>query len=102
MCLCSGFNNLFLHVLVSKSFLVQHRWTEVHREELQQNNSSLEFHLHRLKFVSLVSQARIKDALDYAKVLGRFAPRHTKGRGSYMYMYIVLYFVKLVIGEHSI
>ena len=97
MCLCSGFNNLFLHVLVS---LVQHRWTEVHREELQQNNSSLEFHLHRLKFVSLVSQARIKDALDYAKVLGRFAPRHTKGRGSYMY--IVLYFVKLVIGEHSI
>lgn len=73
-----------LHVLyMNLSHIHVHvrRWAVNHRAELHSNGSSLEFHLHQLKFVTLISTGRTNDALAYAKNLGHFAPKHSKGEG---------------------
>ena len=55
------------------------RWAVVHRVELRRHGSCLEFKLRQLKFVSLVSTGRTREALAYSKILGQFSPKHTKG-----------------------
>ena len=54
-------------------------WVEVHREELTKMNSSLEFKLHRLKFVTLLDSGMLQEALQYSKLFGQFANKHKKG-----------------------
>ena len=54
-------------------------WVEVHREELTKMNSSLEFKLHRLKFVTLLDTGMLQEALQYSKLFGQFANKHKKG-----------------------
>ena len=54
-------------------------WVEVHREELIKMNSSLEFKLHRLKFVTLLDSGMLQEALQYSKLFGQFANKHKKG-----------------------
>lgn len=58
---------------------VPNRWALVHKDHLQHHGSCLEFKLRQLKFINLISSGNTREALAYAKVLGQFAPRHTKG-----------------------
>lgn len=70
--------NKVLNALRNKQADPALEWAVVHRSELQRHGSSLEFQLRQIKFVSLVSSGRVQEALAYAKVLGQFAPKHTK------------------------
>ena len=42
-------------------------------------NSTLEFKLHRLKFVTLLDSGMLQEALQYSKLFGHFANKHKKG-----------------------
>ncbi|XP_074641002.1 E3 ubiquitin-protein ligase RMND5A-like [Tubulanus polymorphus] len=55
-------------------------WAHNNREKLQSQNSTLEFKLHRLQFISLISQgfAKQNEALCYAKNLAPFALSHPR------------------------
>ena len=57
------------------------RWSESNREQLQQHNSSLEFKLHRLRFIEYVERGVCaqSDAVQYAKNFAPFAAAHSKG-----------------------
>ena len=58
------------------------RWAQSRHKELKLRGSSLEFRLHKLKFLDLLKEGRHKDALEYSKHFARFAADHTKGRKS--------------------
>jgi len=55
------------------------RWAINHRDALLLHCSDLEFRLHQLKFLSLLTAGKAHEALNYSKSLGQFAPRHNKG-----------------------
>lgn len=57
------------------------RWAVSNREMLMAQNSSLEFKLHRLYFISLLmgGTANQREALQYAKNFQPFALNHQKG-----------------------
>lgn len=57
-------------------------WAQTNRVRLQAQGSSLEFKLHRLRFISLVEQGYEKqtEALFYARNFEPFAITHTKGK----------------------
>jgi len=57
------------------------RWAETNREQLRQHNSSLEFKLHRLRFIEYVERGTCgqSDAVQYAKNFAPFAAAHSKG-----------------------
>ena len=52
--------------------------------ELKVRGSSLEFRLHKLKYLDLLKEGRHKEALEYSKQFARFASDHTKGKRSFM------------------
>uniref|UniRef100_A0A8D8RNM4 Protein RMD5 homolog A n=1 Tax=Cacopsylla melanoneura TaxID=428564 RepID=A0A8D8RNM4_9HEMI len=57
------------------------QWARIHREELLAQNSSLDFRLHQLKFISLLQKGMAvqSDAIAYARMfLGQFVNRHEK------------------------
>ena len=56
-------------------------------------NSSLEFKLHRLKFVTLVDGGMLQEALQYSKLFGQFANKHKKGGDIHYKEYIDAYSV---------
>ncbi|GLJ30184.1 hypothetical protein SUGI_0597000 [Cryptomeria japonica] len=52
-------------------------WASVHRDELLQKGSSLEFKLHRLRFLQIVQGGSRNDALQYARsFFALFASQH--------------------------
>lgn len=53
--------------------------------ELKVRGSSLEFRLHKLKYLDLLKEGRHKEALEYSKQFARFASDHTKGKRSLMF-----------------
>ncbi|XP_076460917.1 E3 ubiquitin-protein ligase RMND5A-like [Babylonia areolata] len=55
-------------------------WAQMNRERLAEENSSLEFKLHRLQFISLIRQGYSvqQDALQYARNFAPFAAQHTR------------------------
>lgn len=57
------------------------RWAEDHREQLGEQNSSLEFKLHQLQFINLIRQGHShqKEALLYARNFAPFASDHQRG-----------------------
>ena len=57
------------------------RWAEENREQLRQHNSSLEFKLHRLRFIEYVERGPCgqSDAVQYSKNFAPFAAAHSKG-----------------------
>ena len=57
----------------------RHSWVEAHKMELSKMNTSLEFKLHRLKFIGLLDQGMLQEALQYSKLFGQFASHHKKG-----------------------
>lgn len=57
-------------------------WATAHRDSLEAQNSSLEFKLHRLRFIELLRRgtAHQTDAISYARLhFRKFVPRHEKG-----------------------
>ena len=52
--------------------------------ELKVRGSSLEFRLHKLKYLDLLKEGRHKEALQYSKQFARFASDHTKGKRNLM------------------
>ena len=50
-----------------------------HRAELLQNNSGLEFKLKKRKYLILLSNGEVNEAINYAKVFGEFSSIHNKG-----------------------
>ncbi|KAL8580448.1 hypothetical protein ACOMHN_001217 [Nucella lapillus] len=55
-------------------------WAQANRERLAEENSSLEFKLHRLHFINLLREgyAVQQDALEYARNFAPFAAQHTR------------------------
>ena len=49
-------------------------WAQTHREQLMEQNSSLEFKLHRLQFLQLVSEGPGKQGEALAYVRKHFPP----------------------------
>ncbi|PIK49351.1 hypothetical protein BSL78_13774 [Apostichopus japonicus] len=56
------------------------KWAEARRDMLRQQNSSLEFKLHRLQFIELIQQGsrQQQEILLYARRLAPFANQHPK------------------------
>ncbi|XP_064630034.1 E3 ubiquitin-protein ligase RMND5A-like isoform X2 [Lineus longissimus] len=69
-----------LEALKKRDLFPALRWAELNREKLKQQNSLLEFKLHRLLFISLISHGIEKqsEALNYARNFGPFAQSHSK------------------------
>ena len=57
-------------------------WATSHHDELKAKGSSLEFKLHKLRFIDLLRQGRDKEALQYSRILSTFS-EHVKGKISY-------------------
>ena len=55
------------------------RWAQSRHKELKVRGSSLEFRLHKLKFLDLLREGHHREALQYSKHFARFASDHTKG-----------------------
>lgn len=57
-------------------------WASANRDQLEERNSCLEFKLHRLQFVEMVSNCpeNSSEVLRYAKQFARFATKHTRGK----------------------
>ncbi|XP_033633232.1 E3 ubiquitin-protein ligase RMND5A-like [Asterias rubens] len=72
--------NQILEALKQKDLQPALIWASRHREQLQAMNSSLEFKLHRLRFIELVCQGGVKqqEALAFARNFSLFAQGHTK------------------------
>ncbi|KAK7500770.1 hypothetical protein BaRGS_00008014 [Batillaria attramentaria] len=62
------------------------KWAEEHRERLVEQNSSLEFKLHRLHFIHLIKQGHAcqREALHYARNFAPFAAQHPRELQSLM------------------
>ena len=56
-----------------------YRWCQEHRPQLEEKGSSLEFKLHRLKYINLLVEGNITDALCYANNFVRFSKQNSKG-----------------------
>ncbi|XP_065882937.1 E3 ubiquitin-protein transferase RMND5B-like [Dysidea avara] len=70
--------NIVLDALHRKSVDEALNWVEAHKMELSKMNTSLEFKLHRLKFIGLLDQGMLQEALQYSKLFGQFASHHKK------------------------
>ena len=59
------------------------RWAVTNRQRLLDLNSTLEFKLHRLYFISLLNGGITNqlEALQYARHFQPFASQHQRGRG---------------------
>lgn len=70
-----------LHIIAFTLTFTVSRWAQANRERLQSQNSSLEFKLHRLRFIDLVQEGpdRQAEALLYARNFAPFAASHAKG-----------------------
>lgn len=69
-------------------------WVTNHRESLEMQNSSLEFKLHRLQFISLIQKGENTqtEAINYARThFYKFVHRHEKGN------YIVILLILIVL-----
>lgn len=57
------------------------RWARDNRDRLKEHNSSLEFRLHRLRFIEFVERGADGQsaAVQYAKNFAPFAAAHSKG-----------------------
>jgi len=66
------------------------RWAETNRDELRQHNSSLEFKLHRLRFIEYIERGACgqSDAVQYAKNFAPFAAAHSKGLLSVTFLHL--------------
>ena len=69
---------MYLYITLS----THHSWAGVFRDRLEEQNSCLEFKLHRLQFIDLISQDHQNqhEVLMFAKQFERFANKHTRGR----------------------
>lgn len=55
-------------------------WAEEHSEALESRGSTLEFQLHRLKFIQMLVESRTQDCLAYARSkLSKFSKKHMAG-----------------------
>lgn len=57
-------------------------WATAHRDSLEAQNSSLEFKLHRLRFIELLREGanHQTEAISYARLhFRKFVPKHEKG-----------------------
>lgn len=74
--------NHILESLRNKDLEPALAWATVHHTELEEHNSSLEFMLHRLKFIELLRKGPTHqtDAICYARMhFSKFVRRHEKG-----------------------
>ncbi|KXJ18393.1 E3 ubiquitin-protein ligase RMND5A [Exaiptasia diaphana] len=53
-------------------------WAKARHSQLKERGSSLEFKLHKLKFLDLLKQGQQEEALKYAKNFAAFAAGHSK------------------------
>ncbi|XP_072177664.1 E3 ubiquitin-protein ligase RMND5A-like [Diadema setosum] len=72
--------NRILAALKEKDLQPALEWAERHRDQLRAQNSSLEFKLHRLRFIEFIRQGPEKqiEALLYARNVAQFACAHPK------------------------
>lgn len=87
--------NKIFDALKNKDLSLAFEWLEHHRDQLQAQNSSLEFKLHQLKLISMIEEGASKqtETLEYArKHLGKFVNRHGEDIQNLMglFMYIPL------------
>ncbi|KAI9555202.1 hypothetical protein GHT06_017717 [Daphnia sinensis] len=66
--------NEILEKLRHKNLVAALEWAQTHREKLMEQNSSLEFKLHRLQFLQLVSEGPEKQAEALGYVRKHFPP----------------------------
>lgn len=74
--------NYILDCLKSHNLDPALAWVTNHRETLEMQNSSLEFKLHRLHFISLIQKGECSqmEAINYARQhFYKFVHRHEKG-----------------------
>ncbi|XP_002741553.1 E3 ubiquitin-protein ligase RMND5A-like [Saccoglossus kowalevskii] len=72
--------NKILEALKRRNLLPALQWAQLHRQQLQSQNSSLEFKLHRLQFIELLrsNTANQQEILLYARNFAIFADAHAK------------------------
>lgn len=85
--------NKIMDALKKRDLSLALQWAHLHREQLQAQNSSLEFRLHQLQFMSLVQKgmAAQSEAIAYARMyLSQFVNRHEKDIQTMMGMLMYL------------
>ncbi|KAI5706554.1 hypothetical protein M8J75_009310 [Diaphorina citri] len=85
--------NKILDALKKRDLSPALQWAHIHREQLQAQNSSLEFRLHQLQFISLVQKGMSaqNEAIAYARMyLSQFVNRHEKDIQTMMGMLMYL------------
>lgn len=56
------------------------RWATRHRSDLEKRSSTLEFKLHRQRYLQLLMDRQVQEAIAYArKNFAYFGNRHTQG-----------------------
>ena len=70
-------------------------WAQTHRKELLEQNSSLEFKLHRLHFLKLVSEGPEKQAEALAYVREHFPPFVYQHEAGKLFRILILKFKNL-------
>ena len=69
-----------LMIIQQQTCSVFFRWARTHHDELSKIGSSLEFDLHRLRFIQLLAQQKPMDALSYSRqYFDPFADKHMTG-----------------------
>lgn len=74
--------NHILDSLKNKDLEPALAWATIHHDALESQNSSLEFKLHRLKFIELLREgaAQQTEAISYARThFSKFVYRHERG-----------------------
>jgi len=68
--------NRILHAIRHEDLEPALEWIERHRAKLQAINSSLEFHICKMKFIKLLSEAKADEAMLFAKHFQAFSENH--------------------------
>lgn len=96
--------NEILEKLRHKNLVAALEWAQTHREQLMEQNSSLEFKLHRLQFLQLVSEGPEKQAEALGYVRRHFPPfvhQHETGKSPFCFVlfihavFIILFYFQI-------
>lgn len=69
--------SLLLSAFAKREFSACHRWIEQHRAALEAKHSILEYSLHRLEFLDLLSAGKRTEAVEFVRrAFGRHSNRH--------------------------
>lgn len=70
-------------MISSTKLCMKNRWAESHHDGLVKLGSTLEFNLHRMRFIQLLLSANAIDAINYGRLyFSAFGEKHYSGKSA--------------------